>query len=88
MLINKPKLCQLTVLERKMLKKSVIIAGRHHTSISVEPEFYSELERIAKEKKCSINELITQIDNERGEDSNLSSAVRVYVLGYVKARRF
>jgi len=77
-------LCQLTVLERKMLKKSVIIAGRHHTSISVEPEFYSELERIAKNKNCSINTLITEIDGERGENNNLSSAIRVYVLEYVK----
>ena len=77
-------MCQLTVLERKMLKKSVIIAGRHHTSISVEPEFYSELERIAKNKNCSINTLITEIDGERGENNNLSSAIRVYVLEYVK----
>ena len=76
---------QSTVLERKMLKKSVIIAGRHHTSISVEPEFYSELGRIAKEKKCSINELVTLIDNERAKNSNLSSAVRIYVLEYVKS---
>ena len=67
-----------------MLKKSVIIAGRHHTSISVEPEFYSELERIAKNKNCSINTLITEIDGERGENNNLSSAIRVYVLEYVK----
>ncbi len=75
---------QSTVLERKMLKKSVIIAGRHHTSISVEPEFYSELERIAKERNCSINALITQIDSEREENNNLSSAIRLFVLRYIK----
>jgi len=67
-----------------MLKKSVIIAGRHHTSISVEPEFYSELERIAKERNCSINALITQIDSEREENNNLSSAIRLFVLRYIK----
>lgn len=75
---------QSTVLERKMLKKSVIIAGRHHTSISVEPEFYSELERIAKERNCSINALITQIDSEREENNNLSSAIRLFVLRSIK----
>ncbi|MBP5216151.1 MAG: ribbon-helix-helix domain-containing protein [Alphaproteobacteria bacterium] len=26
-----------------MIKKSVLIAGRHATSISLEPEFYAEL---------------------------------------------
>lgn len=67
-----------------MLKKSVIIAGRHQTSISVEPEFYAELENIAAEKKCSINALITEIDRFRDEENNLSSAVRVYVLKYIK----
>lgn len=67
-----------------MLKKSVVIAGRHQTSISVEPEFYAELEQIADEKKCSINALITEIDKSRNEDNNLSSAVRLYILGYIK----
>jgi len=67
-----------------MLKKSVVIAGRHQTSISVEPEFYAELEAIAAEKKCSINALITEIDRSRSGDINLSSAVRVYVLKCIK----
>lgn len=67
-----------------MLKKSVVIAGRHQTSISVEPEFYAELEQIANEKKCSINALITEIDKSRGEENNLSSAVRLYVLQHIK----
>ena len=30
-----------------MLKKSVIIAGRHSTSISLEEEFFTELKLIA-----------------------------------------
>ena len=67
-----------------MLKKSVIIAGRHQTSISIEPEFYAELENIAAEKKCSINALITQIDAQREAGINLSSAIRIYILKYLK----
>lgn len=69
-----------------MLKKSVIIAGRHYTSISVEPEFYAELEQIALEKKCSINALITEIDSTRTNSNNLSSAARLYVLNYLKEK--
>ncbi|MBR1648894.1 MAG: ribbon-helix-helix domain-containing protein [Alphaproteobacteria bacterium] len=67
-----------------MLKKSVIIAGRHSTSISIEPEFYAELVRIAMKKNCSINTLITRIDEQKGSQNNLSSAIRVYVLNFFK----
>ena len=67
-----------------MLKKSIIIANRHQTSISIEPEFYEELTKIAALRKCSLNSLITEIDNNRDANNNLSSAIRVYVLQYMK----
>ena len=68
-----------------MQKKSVVIAGRHQTSISLEDEFYAELENIAKEKDISINSLVTEIDSKR-EHENLSSAIRVYILKYLKEK--
>ncbi len=68
-----------------MQKKSVVIAGRHQTSISLEDEFYAELENIAKEKDISINRLVTEIDSKR-EHENLSSAIRVYILKYLKEK--
>lgn len=68
-----------------MQKKSVVIAGRHQTSISLEDEFYAELESIAKEKSISINSLVTEIDSKR-EHENLSSAIRVYILKYLKEK--
>lgn len=68
-----------------MQKKSVVIAGRHQTSISLENEFYAELESIAKEKNISINSLVTEIDSKR-EHKNLSSAIRVYILKYLKEK--
>ena len=37
-----------------MLKKSVVIANRHSTSISLEPEFMEELEAIARQKGLSV----------------------------------
>ena len=66
-----------------MKKISVVIAGRHQTSISLEAEFWLELQNIAKEKHQTINEIITEIDSLR-EHENLSSAIRVYILEYVK----
>ena len=60
-----------------MRKKSVVIAGRHQTSISLEDEFYAELAAIAKEKGVSINQLVTEIDSAR-EHENLSGACLLY----------
>ena len=66
-----------------MLKKSVIIAGRHSTSISLEEEFFAELKDIAAARNMTINQLITEIDASR-INPNLSSAVRIYILNYLK----
>ena len=68
-----------------MKKYSVVIANRHQTSISLEPEFYAELVNIAKSKNITINQLITQIDASR-QINNLSSALRVYVLEHLKSK--
>ncbi len=67
-----------------MLKKSVIIAGRHYTSISLEKEFFDELLNICNRRNISLNQLITEIDTGRSEKNNLSSAVRIYILNSLK----
>ena len=64
-----------------MRKHSVIITG-HPTSLSIEDEFWEELKRLAKRQEKSLTQLIEQIDNQR--KSNLSSALRVYVLKALK----
>lgn len=69
--------------KNKMLKKSVIIANQHQTSISLEDEFYAELVTIARIKDISINQLVTEIDSKR-EVENLSSAIRIYILKHLK----
>lgn len=66
-----------------MKKISVIIAHRHQTSISLEEEFWLELQEIALKQNMTINQLVTQIDSERKYE-NLSSAIRVYILNYLK----
>ncbi|MBR4931835.1 MAG: ribbon-helix-helix domain-containing protein [Alphaproteobacteria bacterium] len=60
-----------------MQKKSIQLTG-HRTSISLEPEFWQALQQIAQQKNTSVRKLIIQIDNTR--TSNLSSALRVYIL--------
>ena len=68
-----------------MQKISVVIANRHQTSISLEKEFLDELKIIAQNKGQSINQLVTEIDNIR-EYNNLSSAIRIYILQYLKSK--
>lgn len=64
-------------------KRSVLIAG-HPTSVSVEDEFWAALKEIAEARSVSLNHLIAEIDRERG--TNLSSAVRLFVLHTLKQR--
>ena len=66
-------------------KHSVMIAG-HTTSVSLEKEFWEELIMIAKNKQSSVNALVTEIDAKRHPETNLSSAIRVYILNDLKQR--
>ena len=66
--------------KRNIIKRSIRI-GNHRTSISIENEFWSELENEAKKQKLSINKLILKIDTQRPKDyGNLSSYIRVWIL--------
>ena len=62
----------------KDLKRSLTIAG-HRTSLSLEPEFWDALQRAATSRGISAANLVSEIDQTRGE-RNLSSAVRVWLL--------
>lgn len=67
------------------VKHSVTLHG-HRTSISLEEPFWSELRDIARLKSVPINALVSEIDEGRGMDSGLASAIRVYVLETLKDR--
>lgn len=67
-----------------VVKRSVAIAG-HRTSVSLEAPFWAALGAIADARATSIQALVAEIDAGRGH-SNLSSAIRVYVLAEVTAR--
>lgn len=65
-----------------MLKKRSILIAGHATSVSLEPEFWDALKEIAERRAVSLNQLVAEIDQER--TGNLSSAIRVFVLGEVR----
>lgn len=69
-----------------MKKRSIKIAG-HSTSISLEEPFWIVLKQLADEEKLSLNALVEQVDKQR-EDTNLSSALRLYVLSELQRRLY
>ena len=64
-----------------MKKISVSLSG-HQTSISLEPEFISALNKIAERRKESVAHIIAEIDDARDMNTNLSSAIRIWILKY------
>ncbi len=64
-------------------KRSITIAG-HRTSFSLEDAFWQELQQIAEREGHSIAEMVALIDE--GREGNLSSALRLYVLGDLQRR--
>jgi predicted DNA-binding ribbon-helix-helix protein len=66
----------------KPTKRSVTIAG-HETSISLEPVFWTALEKAAGAESLPLNALIARIDAERlhtpGGPPNLTSTLRQWL---------
>ncbi len=65
-----------------MKKISVSLSG-HQTSITLEPEFIDILKKIAAARNTSVASIICEIDNTRTPETNLSSAIRVWILNQV-----
>jgi predicted DNA-binding ribbon-helix-helix protein len=66
-----------------IVKRSVVLAG-HKTSVSLENEFWEGLRQIADREKTTMSALLQQIDKGR-RYANLSSAIRIFVLGHFRA---
>jgi len=66
-------------------KHSVTIRG-HRTSFSLEDAFFIELEAIAARLCIPLAALIAEIDAARPRSTNLSSALRLYVLEWFTSR--
>jgi predicted DNA-binding ribbon-helix-helix protein len=65
-----------------VVKRSIVIAG-HRTSISLEDSFWKALKQIAKHRGETLSDIVAAIDDKR-QDGNLSSAIRVFVLDHYR----
>jgi len=67
-----------------IVKRSIVIGG-HKTSVSLEDAFWSGLKEIALGQHTTLSNTVAEIDRCR-QQSNLSSAIRLFVLDRVRAR--
>jgi predicted DNA-binding ribbon-helix-helix protein len=63
------------------VKRSLRINGSN-TSVTLEDAFWNALREIAAVRNIHVSELISTIKIERQPGSNLSSAIRLFVLDY------
>lgn len=66
-------------------KRSLTLRG-HRTSVSLEDEFWSAFREIAAAENRAINDLAAEIDADRGIDTGLASAIRLFVLRRLRSR--
>jgi len=65
-------------------KRMIRVDGRR-SCISLEPAFWDGLKEIAVRRGVSVSDLVTRINSER-RHANLTSAVRLFVLGHYRDR--
>jgi predicted DNA-binding ribbon-helix-helix protein len=67
-----------------VVKRSIVIAG-HKTSVSLEDAFWKGIKEIAMDRDLTLSEMVSAIDSGRAQ-SNLSSALRLFVLDHYRAQ--
>ncbi|ARE39187.1 hypothetical protein RGUI_1046 [Rhodovulum sp. P5] len=67
------------------VKRSLTLRG-HRTSVSLEDEFWAAFREIAAKEGKPLNALAAEIDEARGLEMGLASAIRLYVLRHYRGR--
>ncbi len=73
-----------TLVNSLILKRSVSVDG-HITSVSLEDAFWDALKEIADAQHETLSNMVTEIDRTRQRGSNLSSAIRLFVLDWMRS---
>jgi predicted DNA-binding ribbon-helix-helix protein len=67
-----------------IIKRSIVVAG-HKTSVSLEDPFWDGLKEIGGSQEMTLSEVVGDINALR-LSGNLSSAIRVFVLGHFQGQ--
>jgi predicted DNA-binding ribbon-helix-helix protein len=63
--------------------RNIVVAG-HRTSVRLEPIMWDALCDIAQRRGVSVNDLVTEIDQQRNA-SSLTPGIRVYIVGFYRS---
>ena len=66
------------------VKRSLTLRG-HRTSVSLEDSFWAAFREIADAQGKPLNQLAAEIDEARGIEAGLASAIRVFVLDHYRS---
>ena len=66
-----------------VVKRSIVVGG-HKTSVSLEEPFWTSMKEISQQLRVTLSELVSEIDTNR-QQSNLSSAIRLFVLDHFRS---
>ena len=69
---------------RSLVVKRSIVVGGHKTSVSLEEAFWNGIKEISRARGKTLSDLVSDIDQKR-EQGNLSSAIRLFVLDHFRA---
>ena len=72
------------LMKSSVVKRSIVIDG-HKTSVSLEDAFWSDLKEIAHAEQATLSKLVAKIDETR-EHTNLSSAIRLFILEHFRTQ--
>jgi predicted DNA-binding ribbon-helix-helix protein len=70
---------------KSLVTKRSVVVGGHKTSVSLEDAFWNSLKEIGGERHMTLSDLVAAIDSQR-QHGNLSSAIRLFVLDFYRAR--
>jgi predicted DNA-binding ribbon-helix-helix protein len=67
-----------------VVKRSIVLAG-HKTSVSLEEAFWQGLKEIARNRRATLSDVVSDLDIQRSE-GNLSSTIRLFVLDHYRTQ--
>jgi len=74
-------------MKSSIVKRSIVVDG-HKTSVSLEDAFWNLLKEIAKKRDYqTVSDLVAEINEDRDERCNLSSAIRLFVLSSLRLKQ-
>ena len=71
------------VYDSRPVKRSLTLRG-HRTSVSLEDEFWHAFREMAMARGLALNQLAADIDEGRGAETGLATAIRLAVLRHLR----